>query len=163
VTKGNVSESLRSANLTDNELRLFACQCCERLLNVFDQPMMHELLEMGRRRVRGSVSESDIDAVRKKSVALYDSLYPGYGEPSADVLALSAAGEVAFTENPLTAALNASGFAVQAVAEHSVSTLDEGDDGGKMMKKILNQEHDAQNRLLSDMIRQSKAPKPKSK
>jgi len=106
-------------------LRRFACECCRRVSHLCGDPIYLRLLEFAESRVSGSASHDQLTTLRSDATRLYDRLYPGYGSPSATVLALSAVGEAAFTESPLNAAINASTTAAMAAASAAAVAADD--------------------------------------
>ena len=106
-----------AASVLEGQLRAFGCACCRRLLPFFDVPILQEVIVFGESRSAGKFDVNDLIEIRDKSDIVYRSLYPGYDDPSADTLALCAAGEVAFTDSSLSAAINASEFAARALAK----------------------------------------------
>lgn len=117
----DIESQLRSLSqlVPEGQLRSFGCDCCQRLLSLCNDSMLHELLLFGQARSIRPVDTDEINALRSKSTHVYDSLYPGYGDPSVPVLAISAGGEVAFTDSSLSAAINSSEFAAEAVAKNA--------------------------------------------
>ena len=114
-----------SGLLDAGQLRMFACECCRRLLLRCANPFFLKVLAAAERRAAGIDNDLEIEAVRSEFSRLYDSLYPGYGSPSPAVLALSAFGEPAFTKDPLTAAKLASSTAAMAVAGWAAELADD--------------------------------------
>jgi hypothetical protein len=112
--------------LSPAELRAFACTCCRRLLHWNQDPIFAKVMELAENRSIGMHTEAQLKAVGSESLELYDALYPGYGAPSPAALALSAAGEAAFTEVPLTAAIGAASTAAMAVAGRAAEKADDG-------------------------------------
>lgn len=112
-------KQLRSVleRLSGEQPRSFGCDCCERIRSSFREPILEELISLGRLRIVRKIELNEFNLLRTKSSAVYDSVYPGYGDPSAFALAVSACGEVAFTDSPLDAAMNSSEFAAEAVAK----------------------------------------------
>lgn len=119
ATNMDIESQLRSQShlIPEGQLRLFGCDCCQRLLSLFNDSILHELILFGQTRSIRQVDANEINLLRSKSDHVYNSIYPGFGDPSAMVLAISAGGEVAFTDSPLGAAINASAFAAEAVAK----------------------------------------------
>jgi len=103
----------------------------------FDEAIHRELIAMGRARCRNQIDAREIDALRAKSSLIYDSLYPGHGPPSATTFALSAAGEVAFTDSALEAAVSASEFAAAAIAENAALRASEEDSHGEFTRNHI--------------------------
>ncbi|PQO28983.1 hypothetical protein [Blastopirellula marina] len=112
----------------ESELRQFACACCRRLLPMFPDLDLEELLLFGGSRGSGEPSREQAARLRSRFGEIYDSLYPGYGDPSAKVLALSAVGEAAFTDSPLNAAINALEFCADAIAKAAAEPSAKYDD-----------------------------------
>jgi hypothetical protein len=106
-------------------LRHFACECSRRVAHLCGEPIYLRLLEFAEGRASGSVSGDQQTTLLADSAQLYDALHPGYGTPSATTLALAAAGEAAFTESPLAAAINASDFAALAKATSVAESADD--------------------------------------
>ncbi|HEY4262365.1 MAG TPA: hypothetical protein VGM98_19545 [Schlesneria sp.] len=65
-----------------------------------------------------AVTQEELNSWRDRYCPIYDSFYPGYGDPSIPALCLAAAGEVLFTDSSLTAAINAANFAAEAMAKN---------------------------------------------
>jgi hypothetical protein len=114
-----------NASLDSTRLRRFACECCRRISFLCKDPAYQKLLEFADERISKSISMTQLTELRSEATRLYDKLYPGYGSPSATALALSAAGEAAFTESPLKSAINASQTAAMAVAVSAAATADD--------------------------------------
>jgi len=129
----DIERALESSRLSDRDLLSFACRCCDQLLESFDEPILGELLVIGRRRIDGKATADEIASIGKRFGVLYESLYPGGVDPSPLVLALSAVSETVYTRSPLTAALNASGFAARAIAK----LAGEADPNGKSYDQVL--------------------------
>jgi hypothetical protein len=118
-------ESL-SQFVPEGQLRSFGCECCQRSLPLCEDPILRELISFGQTRSARQVDIREINALRSRAVPIYDSLYPGYGSPSAPVLAMAACGEVAFTDSALKAAINAAGFAAAAIATNAAVQVPDG-------------------------------------
>src|SRR5689334_7330980 len=108
-----------------SELRCFACEVSRRVLPVYRDSRLHRIIEFAESRSSGSYSAAELEAVKAEATKLYDEVYPGYGSPSARALAVTAAGEAAFTEEPLKAAIAASATAALAVAGDKAEKADE--------------------------------------
>jgi hypothetical protein len=89
-----------------------------------DHPVARRVIECAERRAAGSLTKEELASVRAEFSALYDTLYPGYGSPTPEVLALSAIGEVVFTTDPLTATINAVLFVADAKATAAGAKVD---------------------------------------
>lgn len=101
----------------EGKLRLFACECCRRLIPTFRDVDLEDLIQFGEGRGSNKADQESLTALRNRFGLIYDSLYPGYGDPSPKALALSAAGEVAFTDSTLNAAINALEFSAEAIGK----------------------------------------------
>lgn len=130
------------------QLRAFACECCERLVCIWDDPSLRELLSFARERICRDVTQEELDAWRDRFDPVYDSLYPGYGDPSFQTLCIAAVGEVLFTASPLTAAINAANFAAEAMGKHFAS-LGDGTDYDQRVNEGYRSERDRQSELLT--------------
>src|SRR4051812_48199679 len=109
----DIESRLRTAAqlVPGGHLRTFGCKCCERLLPLFSESVLQELLSLGQTRSVREVDANDIRELRLKSMKVFESLYPGYGDPSSASLAISAVGELAFTDSSLVAAINSAELA----------------------------------------------------
>lgn len=105
----------------EEKLRLFACECCRRLIPTFPDLDLEDLIRLGEGRGSGNTDQKSLTALGNRYDLIYDSLYPGYGDPSPKVLALSAAGEVAFTDSTLNAAINALEFSAEAIGKKAAN------------------------------------------
>jgi hypothetical protein len=105
----------------EGKLRLFACECCRRLIPSFPAVDLEDLIQFGEGRGSSKVDQESFTALRNRFGLIYDSLYPGYGDPSPEALALSAAGEVAFTDSTLSAAINALEFSAEAIGKKAAN------------------------------------------
>jgi len=125
----NVEAEIRSLAemVPANNLRLFGCECCQRLSIFCDELLIDELIEFGLSRGTGVLDKDLMQALRERAVDVYERLYPGYGSPSAKALAFSAAGEVAFTVSSLDAAISAAAFAVLAIATNAAAASIDSD------------------------------------
>ena len=101
--------------------------CSHRALPLCDHPVTRRMLEYAEKRAIGSLTKDEQASVRAESSALYDALYPGYGSPTAEVLALSAIGEAVFTVDPLTATINVVLFVADAIATAAGTKADPND------------------------------------
>jgi hypothetical protein len=99
---------------TDELLRGFAAMCCGRVSRLCSESIYVRLLDLAEH--RAGVHPDEVAALRAESLQIYETLYRGYGAPSAAALALTAAGEAAFTESTVDAAINASATAAMALA-----------------------------------------------
>lgn len=133
-------------------LRRFACECCRRVSHLCGDAIYPRLLEFAGGRASGPPPDAQLAALRADAVRLYDALYPGYGSPSATVLALTAAGEAAFTESALDAAINASVAAAEALASSAAAAVDDAryDD---VREATYRAERRAQLELLGKFVR----------
>ena len=124
IDTADVEKMLRHlANIipVDN-LRLFGCQCCRNITTTCKDDLFEELIDFGQSRSCGLLDTDRLALLRTKASNIYDRLYPGYGAPSAKALAFSAAGEVAFTESSLIAAINAAEFAAKTAGTVAAGT-----------------------------------------
>ena len=111
----------------EGKLRLFACECCRRLIPPFRDVELEELIQFGEGRGSGKADQESLTALRGRFGLIYDSLYPGDRDPSSEALALSAAGEVAFTDLALNAAINALEFSAEAIGNKAANEASEVD------------------------------------
>jgi hypothetical protein len=118
---------LLSESDPEGQLRVFGCECCDRVSKLCAEPLFTELVEFGRSRSIEPIDAKKMKRLQEQSVALYESLYPGFGTPSGQALAFNAAGEVAFTASSLQAAINASTFAAEAVAANAAQAVGAND------------------------------------
>jgi hypothetical protein len=136
----------------DDRLRTFGCECCERARRLIAASHFDTLLAYGRARASGQVDYDTLASLRAEANRFYDSLYPGYGATSAFALAFIAAGEVAFTERALDAAVNSSMFAAQAIA---TAAADAGEDAtyDKTYEEAFTSERAVQEAILRTHLR----------
>ncbi len=113
----NPSLSKLADSTPEGRIRLFACDCCSRLIPVFPDLDLEKLILFGQNRSSGKTDQDSLLSLRNHFGKIYNSLYPGYGDPSPKTLALSSAGEVAFTDSSLDAAINALEFSADAIAK----------------------------------------------
>ena len=111
--------------LDENQLRQFGCVCCRRVAELCPDPIFLKLLEFAEARAAGKKKGEPPAKLQSEMDKVYDSLYPGYGSPSPAALALTAVGEVVFTESALDAALNASSTAADAAAVSAAEGVDD--------------------------------------
>src|SRR5215471_15998853 len=83
----------KGRQLASSLLRRFACECCRRVAHLCSDPIYVSLLEFVAARASGTSLHDELTALRSDAIRSYDALYPGYGSPSAAVLALTAVGE----------------------------------------------------------------------
>lgn len=114
-------------NASDRDSIAFGWVCCWRLISVFPELNLKEILDFCEFRATGPRGQTPNPEFRRKFGRQYDKLYPGYGDPSPSALALSAVGELAFTESALDAAINALEFAAEAIAKRSASAVNDSD------------------------------------
>jgi hypothetical protein len=119
-----LSQAKASGRLTDSQLLSFACRCSRRVLPLCDHPVARRVLECAEKRAAGSLTKEEMDSIAPEFDALYNELYRGYGTPTADVLALSAISEAAYTADPLTATINAVLFVADAAATAAATKAD---------------------------------------
>jgi hypothetical protein len=129
-SEGNTSdlEALlrgKGRQLAPGLLRRFACECCRRVSHLCSDPIYLRLLEFAGERASGPPLHDQLTALRSDATRLYDTLYPGYGSPSATALALTAVGEAAFTESALDAAIGASSTAAEAMATSAAAGVED--------------------------------------
>ncbi len=115
----------KGGQLAPDVLRRFACECCRRVSHLCSDPIYLRLLEFADERASGRPPHDQLTALRSDATRLYDTLYPGYGSPSATALALTAVGEAAFTESALDAAIGASSTAAEAMASSAAAAVDD--------------------------------------
>ena len=132
------------------QLRSFACECCERLLAIWDDPALRGLISLARERIYRDVTQEELNAWLLRFDPVYDSYYPGYGDPSMPALCLAAAGEAIFTASPLDAAINAANFAAEAMAKNAASHGDDAD-YDQRFDEGYNSERDQQSELLTKL------------
>jgi ATP-dependent DNA ligase len=53
----DLSDRLTASALSVAELREFGCKCCDRLVDLFGEPVIKELIELGRRRAANLIDE----------------------------------------------------------------------------------------------------------
>ncbi|VTR97092.1 hypothetical protein [Tuwongella immobilis] len=116
---------VEGGRLNANLLRRFAAECCRRVSDLITDPIYLKLLEFAERRASNSPSQDQLTALRSEATRLYDTLYPGYGSPSAAALALTAVGEAAFTDSSADAAISASSTAAEARATAAAMAVDD--------------------------------------
>jgi len=103
--------------LPASTLREFACATARRCAHLCEFPVVSRLLEFADGRTAGPYSEARLRALATESGQLYASLYPGHSAPSIPTLALVAVEAAALTQDPVVAALHASGSAAEAIAQ----------------------------------------------
>jgi hypothetical protein len=125
----NIEASLRSLakSVPEEQLRAIACDICLYSLSHFTDPIINELLAAGRARSIGNMHAAQVAALRERSERVCNSLYPGYGDPSELALAVGTAGELAFTDSGLLAAINSTEFVAEAAGKLAASTASDGD------------------------------------
>lgn len=139
------------ARAGDEVVRLFACECCEKASKLLADPIMSELIGFGRRRATGDWDEYSLVELRGR-VNKHHHLFQGGCAPSVAALALSSAGEVAFTESSETAAINALGFAASAFAQH-VAENEGQDDYDDVYEATYAKERMEQFQLLVEILK----------
>ncbi|MFO0938533.1 MAG: hypothetical protein U0798_18670 [Gemmataceae bacterium] len=117
----------KNGHLSPEVLRCFACVCCKRVSRLCQDPLFLRLLEFAFGRASGEFLHDQLIALRSEASLLYDSLYPGYGTPSASALALTAVGEAAFTESALDAAISASSTSAEASATSATANVEDAE------------------------------------
>lgn len=127
--------------LSDRQLRSFGCECCQRVRQVFDDPIVGELIAFGQLRSAREATDAEIKHLCDRSTAIYDSIFPDDGVPNAIVCALAAAGEVAFTESSLTAAIKAAEFAAAAIARSFAEKAPDGKYDSTFNQHYSKEEH----------------------
>ncbi len=137
-------------------MREFACRCCRRLLPFFANLGLEELITFGESRCTGKVDKRELEALRNPSCDLYDALYPGFGDPSPEVCALSAVSSVAFTESALTAAVHAADFAASAIAK-SAAIAGPDDEYDPTFDAVYAAESEEQMKLLKALLDEARA------
>ena len=149
----DVDEILRSANALASPpiLRKFAVDLCRRITKLCTDPSMEKIIELGRKRAEGSITNKELDDVGESFDEVYNSLYPGHGEPSTAALAYCAAGEVAFTESDLDSAINAACFAARTVASAKADKASD-DEYDNVFEKTYQSERQAQVKLLKKYL-----------
>lgn len=132
---------------TEKKLRLFACECCRRLILEFPDLDLEDLVKFGENRGESKSDQESLTALRSRFSRIYDSLYPGYGDPSPKALALSAAGEVAFTDSSLDSAINALEFSAEAIGKKAANEAPDPE-YDSMYETAYAHEREAQARIL---------------
>jgi hypothetical protein len=105
-----------SQHVSRKELLSLATDYCQEVLSLVPGQIALRLLEVARDRVKGADLADALKSVRTDSDALYQQLYPGYGAPSPAALALTALGELVFTQDETQAAVTALTTAAEAKA-----------------------------------------------
>jgi hypothetical protein len=75
-----------------------------------------KVLQLAEDRAEGKHTVAQMNSVGEESDKLYDELFPGNEAPTAKALALAAVGDAAFTDDPITTAVETSGLAATAIA-----------------------------------------------
>lgn len=100
----------------DSLFRRFACACCRRIEDLVRYDEVAELLSLAERHASAEPVNNELDAVGSRVNCIYDSLYPGYGSPSAEVMAIVAISSAAHTTDAHRCAVLASQSAAEALA-----------------------------------------------
>lgn len=118
-----IRREFQIGRLSLKRLRQFACVSGKRALEFYDDPIMHKVLQFAQKRASFPISSHELQSLRTQYGDAYDELYSGYGSPSPEVLAMSAAGEAAFTDDPISAAINT----VRTIADAKGTAAGDGD------------------------------------
>jgi len=111
-----LTKALNERALSVDQLRSFACACARRVLYLCPTSFWRQTLEFAERRALGIVPQDEVEATRRIFASLPESEEPeDDANPSASYMASGAVSEAAFTENPVTCAVNAASAAADAV------------------------------------------------
>ena len=115
----------KGTELSTMQLRRFSLICCRRIAYICNNPIytkMLELIDEACQYHAGVITRDRLLELHPEYNRVYQELYPGYGTPKADTLALVAVGE-ASRESALDAAISASSTAAEAKASSAAAAV----------------------------------------